>query len=74
MRDTNYVVTDGETEKNQSREGIKIGKSSGNVPGTRAQQNHHPRNKNYEQNTKRIKASEFRDEAGYKWHQKKEHV
>ena len=66
MRDKNFVVTDGETEKKQSREGIKIGKSSGNVTGTRAQQNHHPRNKNYEQNTKRIKASEFRDEAGYK--------
>ena len=29
--DTNYVVTDSETEKNQRREIIKVGKSSVNV-------------------------------------------
>ena len=35
-------------EKNQIRERIKRGKSSADVPGTRAQQERQPRNKNYE--------------------------
>ena len=35
-------------EKNQTREIIQVGKSSANVPGTRAQQKRHARNKNYE--------------------------
>ena len=39
-----------ETEKNQSRESIEIGKSSANVPSTRACQKRHPRNSNYEKN------------------------
>ena len=34
----------------------------------------HTRNKNCEKNTKRMKTKEFRDEAGYKRHKKKEHV
>ena len=35
-------------QKNQSREIIKVGKSSANVSGTRTQHKIHPRNVNYE--------------------------
>ena len=35
-RDTNSVVTDSETDKNQTSLRIKVGKSSASVPGTRA--------------------------------------
>ena len=59
------MVTDSETEKNESREIIEVGKSSANVPGTRAQQT---RNQEIRaaKNTKQIKPKEIRDEAGYK--------
>ena len=49
-RDTNYVVTDCCTEKNQTSL-IKVGKSRASVPGATKEHNkkkRHPRNKTYE--------------------------
>ena len=47
-REVQILWSYSKSEKDQSRERIKISKSSANVPGTRAQQKRHPRNKNYE--------------------------
>ena len=69
-RDSNSVVTVTQ-RKNKSRERIKVGKSTASVPGTRAQQKNATREirttKKYQTNKKQ---KEFRDETGYKWHQK----
>ena len=61
---TNYVVTDSETDKNQGRERIKVGKSSANVPGTTSQQKCH-RETRTTKNTKQMKEmnSEMRQDT-----------
>ena len=47
IRDT-YKLCGHSQRKNPSREIIKVGKSSAEAPGTRAQPKRHPRNNNYD--------------------------